>query len=242
MHLVMFDLDGTLLRSNTLDVRCFSGALKAVLGVEAINGDWGAFKYVTDEGIIAEIAAGKLNRPATPAEMAVLKARVLDLLRTQAQTCREEFAPIPGALETVAALRDLPACGVAVATGCWRESARLKLATAGFDLRSLPLGSCDDSHRREEIMRAGHRRALERFGVGRFETVTYVGDAPWDLRASRAMGYHFIGVGFYGTEEALRREGATDVVTDYSDRAAFFETLKRIWGGSSSPPSMTESP
>jgi len=236
MHLIMFDLDGTLLKSNTLDVRCFSGALKEVLGVESVNGDWGAFKYVTDEGIVAEIAAAKLNRPANRDEMALLKSRVLQLLEGQAETSREDFAPIPGALEIVAALRRMPACGLAVATGCWRESARLKLATAGFDLANLPLASCDDSHRREEIMAAAHRRALERYGLKRFETVTYVGDALWDLRASGKLGYRFIGIGFYGTGEALRREGATRVVNDYLDQKAFFEALNRTWTRHSAAP------
>jgi phosphoglycolate phosphatase-like HAD superfamily hydrolase len=230
MHLIMFDLDGTLLQSNSLDVRCFSGALKEVLGVESVNGDWGNFKYVTDEGIVAEIAAGKLNRPATREEMATLKSKILELLKNQAETSREAFAPIPGALEIVMSLRDTPACGLALATGCWRESARLKLSTAGFDMENLPLASCDDSHRREEIMQVAHQRALQRFGRQRFETVTYVGDAVWDLRASRKMGFDFIGIGFYGTGDALQREGAAHVVSDYADQQAFFQALTQIWG------------
>ena len=164
----------------------------------------GEFKYVTDEGIVAEIAAGKLNRPATPNEMAAIKAKILELLRSQADSNREAFAPIPGALEIFDALQKMRSCAVAIATGCWKESARLKLSTAGFDVENLPLASSDDSHRREEIMRAAHTRALEHFRVSEFETVTYVGDAVWDLKASKNIGYHFIGIGFYDTETALR--------------------------------------
>ena len=118
MHLIMFDLDGTLLKSKALDVRCFSGALKAVLGVESVNGDWGQLKYVTDEGIVSEIAARKLDRPATREEMLAIKIRVLELLKMQAQSSREEFAPIPGALALFNSLQGVSFCGMAVATGC----------------------------------------------------------------------------------------------------------------------------
>ncbi len=36
----MFDLDGTLMKSNTLDLQCFSEALKSVIGIENIEKDW----------------------------------------------------------------------------------------------------------------------------------------------------------------------------------------------------------
>lgn len=228
-HLVMFDLDGTLLESGALDVHCFSGALKSVLGVEGINGDWGAFRYVTDVGIVAEIAAGRLRRPATRDELAAIKAGVLELLRQQTVTSPEEFAPIPGAPALLEGLARERGCGVAIATGCWRESARIKLATAGFDLDRYPLASCDDSHRREEIMQAAHQRARTRFGVSAFETVTYVGDGVWDLRASRSLGYHFIGIGRGDAGGALRREGAGCVLADFDDREAFLARLDEIW-------------
>jgi phosphoglycolate phosphatase-like HAD superfamily hydrolase len=59
--------------------------------------------------------------------------------------------------------------------------------------------------------------------------VTYVGDGVWDLRASRSLGYRFIGVGFYDTGRALRDEGAACVFSDFTDRAAFLAVLAEVW-------------
>ena len=77
MHLIMFDLDGTLLKSNTLDIHCFSGAFSCVMGIENIESDWTDYKYVTDEGIVSEIVARQLNRPATKNEILNIKHNII---------------------------------------------------------------------------------------------------------------------------------------------------------------------
>jgi hypothetical protein len=59
-------------------------------------------------------------------------------------------------------------------------------------------------------------------GLGRRGKIPYQGD-------SSSRNNHFVGVGFYDTGEALRREGAACVFTDFSDRAAFLAKLNEIW-------------
>ena len=229
MHLIMFDLDGTLLKSNTLDIHCFSGAFSSVMGIENIESDWTDYKYVTDEGIVSEIVARQLNRPATKNEILNIRTKIIELLQSQTHTDRDNFAPIPGALDLFCLLKEIRTCGVAIATGCWKESAILKLSTAGFNVENLPIASSDDSHRREEIMSIAYTRALDFWGVSEFETVTYVGDGVWDLRASKKMGYHFIGIGFYNNEAQLRQEGASHIFNDFSDKKAFWAKMDQIW-------------
>jgi phosphoglycolate phosphatase-like HAD superfamily hydrolase len=239
MHLIMFDLDGTLLKTNGLDIHCFSGAMISVMGFENIECDWADYKYVTDEGIVSEIVKKRLNRPATQNELINIRKKSLELLQLQAQTNHENFEPIPGALDLFCSLKEIRTCGIAIATGCWRESALLKLSMAGFDTQNFPLASSDDSHRREDIMRIAYTRALDFWGVGEFETVTYVGDGVWDLRASYKMGYHFIGIGFYNNEAKLRQEGASCIFNDYRDQTTFFTQMDKIWSCSNSGKSPT---
>jgi phosphoglycolate phosphatase-like HAD superfamily hydrolase len=230
VHLIMFDLDGTLLRSNTLDVDCFSEAFLSIMGIDRVIDDWADFKYVTDEGIVTEILSKHLNRPATEKEISNIRIKVIDLLKAQAYSNRDHFAPIPGSLEFFHSLTEMKSCRVAIATGCWKESAVLKLSTAGFNSENLIIASCNDSHRREEIMRSAYTRAADFFGVKEFETVTYVGDGVWDIRASRELGYHFIGVDSYKKADELRQEGAAYIVTDFTDTNTFFARLDEIWG------------
>lgn len=230
MHLVMFDLDGTLLNSNALDVYCFHAALASVMGIDSIADDWTDFKYVTDEGIVTEIISNQLNRRATKQEVYTIRRKILELLQEQAHANREWFTPVPGAPALFRSLTAMGNCKVAIATGCWKASAVLKLSTAEFNVENLTIASCDDSHRREEIMRIAYTRAVGACDIGAFETVTYVGDGVWDIRAAKALGYAFIGVGSSCNQEALRQAGATSVLSDFRDTQAFYSRLDEIWG------------
>ena len=81
---------------------------------------------------------------------------------------------------------------IAFATGGWRETAEMKLRSAGIEFEGLPFATSSEAAARTEIMRLAERRA----GVyGRFTRRTYFGDAPWDRNASAELGYDFLAVG-----------------------------------------------
>ena len=61
MHLVMFDIDGTLTRSCGIDSRCFVDALCEVLGIQSIDTDWSNYRHTTDSGIAQEIITKQLG-------------------------------------------------------------------------------------------------------------------------------------------------------------------------------------
>lgn len=54
------------------------------------------------------------------------------------------------------------------------------------------MASCSDAVSRVDIMRIAEKRAL---GGRRAARRTYFGDRPWDLRASRELGYGFVAIG-----------------------------------------------
>ena len=76
---------------------------------------------------------------------------------------------------------------ISLATGAWSESARLKLAAAGFPT-DLRLACCDDCAAREEILRL----AID--GRSAAQIVVF-GDGWWDVRAAANLNLPFIGVG-----------------------------------------------
>ncbi len=225
----MFDLDGTLIKSNTLDIRCLMGAIGMSLGIENADSDWTKYNYVTDAGIVSEIVKKQLNRPVTDEELCDISTKLLELLQSEADTNRKKFAPLAGALDLICTLKTINNCSFAIATGCWKKSAHFKLSTAGFDVVNLPMASSDDSYHREEIMAMAYERARDFYGVNEFETITYVGDGLWDLKASQKMGYHFIGISSGNRGVALRLEGASYILKDFSDNATFFAMMDEIW-------------
>jgi FMN phosphatase YigB (HAD superfamily) len=187
MHAIIFDIDGTLLKSNEVDGALYLKAVRSVLGEVRLRASWNKYDHVTDTGILQDICAD--NELTLDADaLARIRSCFFDLLGRHIENVGA-FAEIPGARAFVSALRDSAQHAVAYATGGWGPSARLKLRSAGFPL-NIPLSSSDDHLGRISIM----RHALEALG-GQFSSITYYGDALWDEAATRALGWEFVAVG-----------------------------------------------
>jgi phosphoglycolate phosphatase-like HAD superfamily hydrolase len=213
MRLVIFDVDGTLTRSTTVDTLCYARALAQELAVE-IDTNWLGYRHTTDAGILGEVLE-RHGIAETPDLVEAIRRRFLRLLSeaitSDPECCRE----VPGARTIVELLRRTHDVRLAIATGAWADSAHLKLRRAGIDVERLPFASSDDSPSREEILRIARGR------TGVTGSVTYVGDAPWDVSAARSLGFRFIGIACDGDGSRLISAGASTVVTDFTDTDAF---------------------
>jgi len=204
MHLLMFDIDGTLVDSTGFDSQLYADAVREILGVE-LDRRWGRYEHVTDSGILAQV----LRELGADRDVAELEGRVRqrfivlveDYVRA-GSTVRE----IAGARELVERLLKLPGVRVAVATGGWRETAALKLRAIGLSPERLSLATSSDAMARTEIMRIAARRALPE---GTFRRATYFGDGPWDRHASAELGYDFVAIG-RGVEHSVRYDDFRD--------------------------------
>ena len=90
----------------------------------------------------------------------------------------------------------------------------MKLEHAGFNPEHAVLASSDDGEERTVIM----QKCLDALGNS-FQRIVYVGDAEWDVQATRDLGWHFIGVG----PQLMGR--CANWVEDFSNRQAFMEML-----------------
>jgi phosphoglycolate phosphatase-like HAD superfamily hydrolase len=205
-HLIVFDVDGTLTRTNEADGRCFAQAISEQLRAE-IDTDWSSYRLVTDPGIAVECFERHVGRPPRPEELAALRARYLSLLAEHGP-----YTEIPGASALLRHLRGQSGAAVAIATGAWHDCALLKLAGAGIAVDGIPMASADDSPARAEILLLAARRA-----GGAFDRITYVGDGVWDVPAARAAGFEFLGVSGDSDGRRLKAAGATRILPDFRD-------------------------
>ncbi len=204
--LIVFDVDGTLLSSDSTDWVCFDAALEQELGFAPDRTFWDQLQEVTAPAIV-EQAAAKHPPEQWPWLCKAIRARYLDGLRNAHEEKTGAFIPAPGAAELLAALRQQPGVTLAIATGDWAETIRFKLGAAGLDITDIPFASSSDAPRRAEIIRTAASRA------GRpVEQAIYVGDGFWDLRATRELGIPLLGVGTRHTE--LRAAGAAFSLPD----------------------------
>jgi phosphoglycolate phosphatase-like HAD superfamily hydrolase len=191
MHLVMFDIDGTLVDSASFDTELYVEAVRSVLNIE-IDSDWGSYEHVSDSGILEQV----LRDARLDGEPAELSARVqqhfVGLVRGYLRRSPGAIREIAGAKRLVERLLGLPNVRVGVATGGWEPTARLKLAHIGIAVGKLGFASSSDARARTDIMQLAAQRAMH---GGAFERATYFGDGAWDQRASATLGYDFIAVG-----------------------------------------------
>lgn len=224
MKLVMFDIDGTLTQTDQADGICYVQALREVFGFTNINTDWATYPHCSDSGILEALFQTERGRSPTPTEVSAVRSRFVSLLTHSAAA--QPFRPVSGALDFLRALMTEPAFAVSLASGAWECSARLKLASAGLDLTQVPAAFADDAHAREAIMQASLLRAARSGSQDSFGSVIYVGDGVWDVRASRNLGFAFIGIAHERAKiDRLYAEGARRVFADYRDAASFMAVL-----------------
>src|SRR5438067_7935606 len=173
MHLIIFDIDGTLTETIKIDEECFVRSFKDVFGFADIDTDWSHYPHTTDSSIFHEIYVSRRGRTPTAPDVSRFRQHFIGLLA--AASSQSPFAPGSGADRLLSRLAQRGSHRVALATGGWRDSARLKMASAGMCFDDHPAASADDALDREFIMRLSEQRAAERYGAS-FTSTVYVGD------------------------------------------------------------------
>ncbi len=209
MHLIIFDIDGTLVDTDGFDSKLYRQAIKDVLDIEV--GPKQDFDHVTDTGILVDAVLKTLNREVTEKEFATVRDHFSDLVMEYLDANPDCCIPKKGVHDFMKTLDDRSDYGTAFATGAWGPTACFKLAAAGFSLDRLVMATSDDHFDRMEIMLTALSRAQDRLSEkDRFESITYVGDGPWDKLATEGLGWRFVGIGDAVKDASLH-------VTDYSD-------------------------
>jgi phosphoglycolate phosphatase-like HAD superfamily hydrolase len=225
MHLVMFDIDGTLTETMKVDEECFIRSFKDVFGFADIDTDWSHYPRTTDSGIFHDVFTSRVGRSPAAQEVSRFRRHFIQLLA--AASSQSPFAPVAGVDRLLSRLAQDGSHRVSLATGGWRDSARLKMASAGMCFDDYPAASADDALDRESIMRLSKQRAVERYGES-FACTLYVGDAVWDARACRSLGIPFIGIGTGSRATRLSAESAVCVFPDFSDVDIFLRRMYEI--------------
>lgn len=187
MKSIILDIDGTLIDSMGVDPTLYFSSIRRVLGPVHIR-DLNEYDHVTDSGILRQIVeengfsdVGEIVASVKSVFMEGLTSHIANM---------GSFPVIEGAVQFVERIRTSANTRVAIATGCWRESALLKLQTSGFKIEGIPLATSDDAASRVEIMRSALQMTGSDAGA-----VTYFGDAEWDQRACYDLGWKFVAVG-----------------------------------------------
>lgn len=212
MEAVLFDIDGTLIRTGGAGVRAFAKAAEVLHGLPDGTSHM-VFHGRTDTSLVREYLRHH-GLPETDLEM----GRFLDAYLSLLEGALGEHAgeTCPGVRELLAALRTLdrpPLIGLL--TGNIRRGAELKLRAHGLWDEFETGGYGDDHEDRDQVAVAALRRVSERLGRPVSpRDVLVVGDTPRDVQCARAIGARVLAVATGGCSMEDLRECAPDWLVD----------------------------
>jgi phosphoglycolate phosphatase len=226
LNLLLFDIDGTLLRDGGAAGRAYNRAFEEQFSMLPAHVD----KHgKTDPSISREIALATLGRELTSDETNRLNARYCELFPGYLEES-EAFFVYPGVADLCMRLSGDGLYCLGIQTGNLESTARAKLGKAGLDsfFRFGGYGS-DSADRTVLVQMAIERgRAISgRSGSG----VIVIGDSPHDIFAGRASGAFTIGVATGKTTAPdLAAAGADAVVEDLTEASGIGEILEAAGG------------
>jgi phosphoglycolate phosphatase-like HAD superfamily hydrolase len=222
-HLVLFDIDGTLVHCGPTPRRVFKQALIDVFGTAGPIDSW-IFDGKTDPMIVEELmtAAGKtIDRNMIFRALDIYANAVKDEL--PAEPKKKIY---PGVKELLVELTQKPVL-VGLLTGNIKRGARAKLES--LDLWNyFTFGAfADDSSVRKELADIAVNRAKEVSGQDFFgKQIVIIGDTEHDMACGRHLGVKAIGVGTArSTAKELLAHGADMAFDDFSDTQKIVDTI-----------------
>ncbi len=229
-HLILFDVDGTLLRCGKQVGFLFVEALKEVFGAYGKLEDY-SFAGRTDSRIVLDLvrATGRGEKEILT-QLPAMRRLYLDKLECGLE--RDAMRLLPGVLDLLQRLQAHDDVLVGLLTGNWRGGAKIKLGR--FDLnRYFAFGAFgDDAVDRCDLVPVALRRAAEVRGAP-FEPrrTMIVGDTELDVDCARVAGAWSMAVttGFTGAED-LTAAGADWVFPNLESAAERFEQFLSVEG------------
>jgi phosphoglycolate phosphatase-like HAD superfamily hydrolase len=228
-HLVLFDIDGTLVLTGGAGLRAMNRACEHLVGHQS------ALDGVTLAGrtdwIILDNALTNNGLALDPALLSELRRRYVEHLREEIELPGKGVkAVMPGIRDLLDALASRADMALGLLTGNFEEGARIKLEH--FDLwKYFRCGAYgDDASDRNHLVPIAMQRAKDcGLADASPSQVFVIGDTPHDVACAHAAGATPIGVatGSY-TVDQLRAAGAEIAFEDLSDTPAVVRVLEGV--------------
>lgn len=226
--LILFDIDGTLLRTQGLGVRTMENAARSLFG-DHLSLEGIEVGGRLDVLIWRDLAVrfGIDPGPENHARFRATYARMLEQAFVEGAVAQA----LPGVRELVQAVAEAPDLTVGVLTGNYRETGRLKIDRAGLnpDVFVVEAWGDEGATRRDLPPVAMSRYAARNGEAINPNQVVIIGDTPHDVDCARHHGCRSLGVatGRFSVDD-LDRCGADRAVASFAevdDVLAWFRSL-----------------
>ena len=223
MHLCLFDIDGTLLRSGGAGQAAMESALESVFGVTAPTRGV-AFAGRTDFAITSEMLRYHGVEPTDRNRQEFLSAY---LNRLPDELAEREGLILPGIAELLEHLSSRTDTQVGLLTGNVRRGAETKLTHYGLWSFFSCGGFGDDHLERDDVARSAVKDARRVHSEFQIATSWVIGDTPADVQCGRAIGARVIAVATGSfTADELHQARPDFLFEDFSDVSLVLEVFR----------------
>lgn len=227
--IVLWDIDHTLIDNAGVSKEIYAAAFSALAGGAPVAPAHTEGR--TDRLIMREMF--QRNGVAEPA-WADVEAALASAGQERLEELSRRGTALPGVRDALRAVRERKHWVSSVLTGNIAATGQVKLAAFGLDaLLDLEVGGYGaDAMQRAGLVAVAQRRVHAAYEVPTNTPVVLVGDTPRDVEAALTTGCHIVAVASGAHSRAeLSAAGATAVLPDLRDTAAFLRRLERIAAG-----------
>lgn len=227
MKLIIFDIDGTLLNTTSIDDGCLLRTFKDIYSIFITEAEWVELKNQTtgtDIELSSLIFKTKFNREPDIKEIEQIKKHFHQLLIFSFESQKYSFIEIKGAKEIFNDLIHNDDFIVGISTGSWKLSAMIKLRKINIIPNGIPFSHADKFSNRIDIVKDTIHQAKVKYNIDKFEKIIYVGDGIWDFKTTKEIGIDFIGIDSNGNN-LLNNMGASIVLENFADKNLFFSYI-----------------
>lgn len=227
-HLVLFDIDGTLLHSGGCGRTATRSAMQEVFGTSGVS-DAVSFAGKTDWQILLEsLGPVGIGVDTVRDQLSHYVAAVARHL--QGMIAQYPVQPCVGALQVVAALADDPSVVVGLVTGNMPSLVPIKLRAAGFDPTDFKIGAFgSEGWERSMLPPLALERAKAYSGTDFTPgQIVIIGDTPGDIACAASIRARTIAVatGPFSTAQ-LRAHNPTHVFESMADCDLFLAAVRQ---------------
>lgn len=192
MKLLVFDIDGTLFKSNKISDIAYKKALEEMFGIKSYSTQWEKYESCSDIGILREIC--RYNGVKNVDRFVIHKFEDLYLQNVKEMILSglefDKYNRVKDFIGEVLA----EGIGISIYTGGYKKIALCKLDSLGIRRYMLPLASAYEGYYRKEIFTAAVYKAKVYYGINNFESVVVFGDSYQDIKLSKELNVPMIGV------------------------------------------------
>lgn len=226
MRLLLFDIDGTLIRTSMVGRQVMKMALEEVIGSAGQIESY-PFAGKTDRGIIFDLLTEiGLSEKQIYKFLPDVYSQMAKLGRTMFY--QDGLLPCAGIMELISQISQRTDTMLGLQTGNIQPTAHIKLDAAGLDATSFLIGAYgSDSAKREELIPFALERAIEVSGKEpQLGDVIVIGDTPSDIECAKANGVKSIAVatGTYSSAN-LAQYDPDFLLDDLSDTFAVIDLM-----------------